>query len=46
MKIKYYETKLSWKAAVEQAKAEGHRFLGLTWNAACFDDLIIARLFD
>ena len=45
MTIKTYETKLSWKAAVEQAKAEGHIFLGLTCNAACFKDLIIVRAY-
>jgi len=46
MIIKTYETKLSWKAAVEQAKQEGHIFLGLTTEAACFTDLIIIRAYE
>lgn len=45
MAIKTYQTKLSWEAAVKQAKADGHIFLGLTDTAACFKDLIIVRAY-
>ena len=46
MKVKTYYTKLSWLAAVKEAKIKGHKFLGLTWDAACFDDLVIIRRYD
>lgn len=46
MTIKTYYSKLSWEAAVNQAKAEGHKLLGYTVQAACFEDLIIVRCYE
>ncbi len=46
MKIKRYYTKLSFEQAVELYKREGHKFLGLTWNSACFKDMILIREYD
>lgn len=43
MKIKKYYTQLSFKQAVELYKSQGHKFLGYTWNCACFKDLILIR---
>lgn len=38
-------TKTAFESAVALAKAEGHKFLGMTWDAACFTDLIIIRVY-
>lgn len=46
MTIKTYYTKLSWEAAVAEAKAEGYKFLGYTFQAACFKNLIIIRHYE
>lgn len=46
MEIKRYYTKLSFEQAVELAKHEGHIFLGYTYNAACFKDLILVRCYE
>lgn len=43
MIIKKYYTELSFKQAVELYKSQGHKFLGLTWDCACFNDLILVR---
>lgn len=43
MTIKKYYTELSFKQAVDLYKREGHQFLGLTWNVACFKDMILIR---
>lgn len=45
MTIKYYHTQKSFRAAVAQAKAEGYKFLGYTWDAACFVDLVLVRTY-
>ena len=46
MTIKTYYTKTNFEIAVAQAKAEGHKFLGYTTQAACFVDLIIVRAYE
>lgn len=46
MTIKKYYTELSFKQAIELYKREGHKFLGLTWNCACFKDMILVREYD
>ena len=45
MKIKTYYTKLSFKEAVKYYKAQGYKFLGYTWDCACFENLILVRKF-
>lgn len=46
MVIKKYYTKLSFEQAVELYKRENHKFLGLTWDCACFKDIILVRAYD
>lgn len=46
MIIKKYYTEMSFKQAVELYKREEHLFLGLTWNCACFKDMILVREYD
>lgn len=43
MTTKTYKTEEAFKRAVKRATAEGHVFLGYTWDAACFKDLVIFR---
>ncbi len=46
MEIKKYYTKTSFEQAIELFKREGHKFLGLTWDSACFDDMILIRKYE
>ena len=44
MKVRKTYTPNAFKQAIEQLKAEGHIFLGYTWNYACFKDIIIKNI--
>lgn len=46
MKIERTFTPTGFKTAIEVAKHEGHEFKGMTWDAACFADLIITREYE
>lgn len=46
MKIERTFTPTAFKTAIEVAKHEGHEFKGMTWDAACFADLIITREYE
>lgn len=46
MTIQRTYTKTAFESAIALAKAEGHIFLGMTWDAACFKDLIILREYE
>lgn len=46
MEIKKCYTKLSFEGTVKYYKAMGFKFLGYTDNCACFDKVMIFRLFN
>lgn len=46
MEIRKTYTPTAFKQAVEQLKAEGHEFLGYTWNYACFEDIAVERCYE
>lgn len=45
MVVRKTYTENAFKQAVALAKAEGHKFLGYTWNFSCFEDLMIERCY-
>lgn len=45
MKIRKTYTPNAFKQAIAQLKAEGHKFLGYTWNYAYFKDIVVERCY-
>lgn len=45
MKIIKTYTRNAFIQTIERLKAEGHVFLGYTWNHACFKDIAVERCY-